>query len=79
MYTVVGPVHTQAKGYAFDVWTPEAGLRLGFPYIRIQDAHYARRAEIRQHHDRDQISARICTTIDEFVSEIAAVTAPGHA
>jgi len=78
MYTVVGPVHTKAKGYAFDVWTPEAGLRPGFPYLRVQDAHYARRAEIREYSDGGKAPALVCSTIDEFVSEIAAAV-QGHA
>jgi hypothetical protein len=79
MYAVVGPVHTQAYGYAFDVWTPETGLCAGFLYPRVQDAHYARRVEIRQHCSGGDVPARDCETIDDFVAEIAAVTAQGRA
>jgi len=70
MYAVVSPVHTKAHGYAFDVWTPESGLRPGFPYPRVQDAHYARRVEIRRY--AGQAAAHVCNTIDEFDSKIAA-------
>jgi hypothetical protein len=70
MYAVVGPVRTKAQGYAFDVWTPEAGLRPGFPYPRVQDAYYARRVEIRQYNG--EAPALVCNTIDEFDSKIAA-------
>ncbi|HZT86745.1 MAG TPA: hypothetical protein VFA12_02170 [Stellaceae bacterium] len=75
MYAVVGPVQIKADGYAFDVWTPEAGLRPGFPYPLVQHAHYARRAEIRQTGSR----AMVCNTVEEFASEIAAVSHGGHA
>jgi hypothetical protein len=34
-------------GYGFDVWTAAKGLTRGYPYRRIEDAYYARRAEIR--------------------------------
>ena len=74
MYAVVGPVHTKAKGYAFDVWTPQSGLCPGFAYPRVQDAHYARRVEIREYSEIGEVPALVCSTIDEFVAEIAAVT-----
>jgi hypothetical protein len=47
MHTVIGPILTRDGGYAFDSWTPEEGLSRGYAYRRIEDAHYARKAEIR--------------------------------
>jgi hypothetical protein len=47
MPIVVGPILTRKGGYAFDCWTPEQGLSLGYAYGRIEDAHYARNVEIR--------------------------------
>jgi hypothetical protein len=79
MYTIVGPVRTRESGYAFDVWTPEAGLRAGFAYPRVQDAYYARKAEICERCDGDRGPARICGTVDEFVSEITAIMTQGNA
>ena len=45
MHTVIGPILTRDGGYAFDSWTPEEGLSRGYAYRRIEDAHYARKAE----------------------------------
>jgi len=78
MYAVVGPVRTKANGYAFDLWIPQAGLRPGFAYPRVQDACYARKAAISEWRDEGSIPAIVCDTVDEFVSEIAAVTAMAH-
>ena len=75
MYAVVGPVRTKANGYAFDVWIPKAGIRSGFSYPRVQDACYARKAEINEWRDGGSVPAIVCDTADEFVTEIAAVTA----
>jgi len=77
MYAVVGPVRTRANGYAFDVWLPQAGLRSGFSYPRVQDACYARKAEISEWRDGGSIPAIVCETVDEFVSEIAALAVNG--
>lgn len=77
MYMVVGPVRTTANGYAFDVWTLEAGLCAGFAYTRVEDAHYARNAEIRERRGGDSGRAIICGTSDEFFAKIAALSAKG--
>ena len=47
MDTVIGPVLTRPGGYGFDVWTVTNGVSRGYPYRRIEDACYARNAEIR--------------------------------
>src|SRR5882762_9874112 len=71
MHTVVGPILTKEGGYAFDMWTPEEGLSCGFAYRRIEDAHYARNAEIRSRKRGRPLSALTCDTLDEFTSAVA--------
>jgi hypothetical protein len=67
MPVVIGPVLTRAGGYAFDAWTREGGLRRGYVYLCIEDAYYARKAEIRS--PAKGYAGRIlaCSTVDEFV------------
>jgi hypothetical protein len=71
MHTVVGPILTKEGGYAFDIWTPEEGLSCGYAYRRIEDAHYARNAEIRSRRRGRPLSALTCNTLDEFTSAVA--------
>jgi hypothetical protein len=71
MPAVVGPIVTRGGGYAFDSWTPEAGLSRGFSYRRIEDAHYARRVEIRSRGKRNTREMVACSTVDEFTSALA--------
>ena len=71
MHTVVGPILTKGGGYAFNIWTPEEGLSCGFAYRRIEDAHYARNAEIRSRKRGRLLSALTCDTLDEFTSAVA--------
>jgi len=47
MHVVLGPIVTRDGGFAFDSWTPDHGLSRGYSYRRIEDAHYARKAQIR--------------------------------
>jgi hypothetical protein len=71
MHTVVGPILTKEGGYAFDMWTPEEGLSRGYAYRRVEDAHYARNAEIRSRKRGRPLSALTCNTLDEFASAVA--------
>ena len=71
MYTVVGPILTKEGGYAFDTWTPEEGLSRGYAYRRVEDAHYARNAEIRSRKHGRPVAALTCNTLDEFTSAVA--------
>lgn len=72
MHVIVGPIVTRDGGFAFDSWTPEGGLTPGYPYRRIEDAHYARKAEIRSA-ARPVVGPMVaCSTIDEFTSALAA-------
>ena len=67
MLTVVGPVLRRKGGYAFDCWTPEQGLRLGYTYGRVEDAHYARKIEIIFRQKGRSGETIACSTVDEFV------------
>jgi hypothetical protein len=71
MHAVVGPVITRKGGYAFDSWTPNAGLSRGFSYPRVEDAHYARNVEIRSFRRGLAGGLVACSTVDEFAAELA--------
>ena len=71
MHVIVGPIVTRDGGFAFDSWTPEKGLSLGYAYRRIEDAHYARKAEIRSRAARFAHPMVACSTLDEFSSALA--------
>jgi hypothetical protein len=68
MQTIIGPVLARAGLYAFDSWTPAAGFRRGFGYRRIDDAYYARNAELTG-------GALACNTLDAFVAEMQSAAA----
>jgi hypothetical protein len=70
MPVILGPVLTRAGGYAFDAWTPEGGLRRGYVYRRIEDAYYARNAEIRVPGKQDTLRILACGTVDEFLQSM---------
>ena len=61
--TLVGPVLARSGLFAFDSWTPAAGLRHGFGYRRIDDAYYARNAELTG-------GAIPCNTLDAFLAQM---------
>jgi hypothetical protein len=67
MNIVIGPVLTRPGGYRFDVWTVTNGVTRGYPYRRIEDAYYARNAEIRASAQARAPAAVVCQTLDEFV------------
>jgi hypothetical protein len=66
MAIILGPVLTRQGGYAFDAWTPENRLRQGYIYRRIDDAHYARKAELTCPGDSHAGPIVACNTVDEF-------------
>ena len=68
MHTVIGPILMRDGGYAFDSWTPDEGLSRGYSYHRIEDAHYARKAEIRYCTRAHGGHMAACSTVDEFTS-----------
>jgi hypothetical protein len=67
MQIVLGPVLTRHGGYAFDCWTPEEGLSCGYTYCRIEDAHYARKIEMRSRNKGSSDQTIACSTVDDFV------------
>ena len=69
MAIVIGPVLIRAKGYSFDTWTAGKGVTRSYPYRRIEDAHYARNAEIKASAQRRALSAIVCQTLDEFIAK----------
>ena len=68
MAIVIGPVLRRAGGYRFDTWTAGKEVTLGYPYRRIEDAHYARNAEIKASAQGRAPAAIICQTLDEFIA-----------
>jgi hypothetical protein len=71
MHVVVGPIVTRDGGFAFDSWTPGQGLRHGYSYRRIEDANYARKAQIRSGAGSVAGPPVACSTLDEFTSVLA--------
>jgi hypothetical protein len=69
MAIVIGPVLMRANGYSFDTWTAGKGVTRSYPYRRIEDAHYARNAEIKASAQRRALSAIVCQTLDEFIAK----------
>jgi hypothetical protein len=67
----IGPVLMHLGGYRFDVWVEGKGVSLGYPYRRIEDAHYARNAEIRTSLQDRVLGAVVCQTLDEFIASSA--------
>ena len=68
---VIGPILKRADGYAFDTWSAGEGMRCGFPYRRVEDAHYARNATIKASARCRARGAMICPTLDEFIARCA--------
>jgi hypothetical protein len=69
MGMVIGPVLRRAGGYGFDIWTAGKGVARGYPYRRIEHAHYARNAEIRRLRRGRAPAAIVCETLDEFIAQ----------
>jgi hypothetical protein len=73
---IFGPVLTREGGYAFEAWTPENGRSSGYVYRRIEDAHYARKAELRSPSEDHAGLAVACNTVDEFARATTALVHP---
>ncbi len=69
MDIVIGPVLRRADGYRFDTWAAGKGESRGYLYRRIEDAHYARNAEIKASAQGRAPSAIVCQTLDEFIAK----------
>ena len=71
MHAILGPILLKEGCYAFDLWTAEEGLSRGYAYRRIEDAHYARNAEIRSRGRGRSAAAVVCSTLEEFTLAVA--------
>ena len=69
MSVVIGPVLRHAEAYSFDTWTAGKGVSGGYPYRRIEDAYYARNAEIKASARGRAPSTIVCQTLDEFIAK----------
>ena len=69
MGMVIGPVLRRGDGYGFDIWTAGTGVARGYPYRRIEHAHYARNAEIKRLRGGRAPAAIVCETLDEFIAK----------
>ena len=69
MGMVIGPVLRCANGYRFDTWTAGKGVSRGYSYRRIEDAYYARNAEIKASAQGPALAAIVCQTLDEFIAK----------
>ena len=69
MGMVIGPVLRRAEGYGYDIWSAGKGVARGYPYRRIEDAHYARNAEIMRLRRGRALAAIVCETLDEFTAK----------
>ena len=69
MGIVIGPVLRRADEYRFDTWTAGKGVSRGYPYRRIEDAYYARNAEIKGSAQGRALAAIVCQTLDEFIAK----------
>jgi len=69
MGIVIGPVLRRPEGYGFDILRVGRGVTRGYPYGRIEDAYYARNAEIRASARCRARAAIVCQTLDEFIAK----------
>ncbi len=69
MGIVIGPVLRRADGYRFEIWTAGKGVTRGYPYRRIEDAHYARNAAIKVSAQDRALAAIVCQTVEEFIAK----------
>ena len=67
---VIGPVLKRADGYEFDTWTAGKEVARGYPYRRIEDAYYARNADIKASAQGRAPAAIVCQTLDEFIVKL---------
>ena len=67
MQIFIGPVLTRGEGYAFDCWTSDKGLQRGYTYRSVEDAHYARKFDIRSRVKDGSERMVACNTLDEFM------------
>jgi hypothetical protein len=78
MGIVIGPVLRRADGYRFDIWTAGKGMTRGYSYRRIEDAHYARNAEIKASAQGRALAAIVCQTLSIVIISVIGSIADGR-
>ncbi|HZS81565.1 MAG TPA: hypothetical protein VFA50_01740 [Stellaceae bacterium] len=63
---LVGPVVARDGGFAFDTFSPTEGLKRGFPYRRIDQANYDRKATLHGFHLPLGFVMMACETAADF-------------
>ena len=67
MTVVIEPVLKRADGYEFDTWTAGEEVARSYHYRRVEDAYYARKADIKASAQGRAPAAIVCQTLDEFI------------
>jgi hypothetical protein len=70
---LVGPIVSRKGGFAFDIFAPDHGIRPGFCYRTIDQAHYDRRATLSGSHVPDGKLVEACNSAPEFDQRCAAM------
>jgi hypothetical protein len=60
------PIISRNDGFAFDTFTPEEGLKLGFVYRRIEQVNYDRKATLHGLPRATGFAVVACETLGEF-------------
>ena len=68
MDIVIGPILKRASGYVFDTWIAGKGMSPVYPYRRIEDASYARKATIKASVEGRALAVIVCQTLDEVIA-----------
>ena len=63
---LVSPVISRNGGYAFDTFAASDGLKRGFPYRRVEQANYDRKATLLGFHLPHGFIMLACETAHEF-------------
>ena len=71
MDMIVGPILKRSGGYVFDTWSEHEGMVRGYPYRRIEDAVYARKAALHPGSLDALPEPTACYTVDEFMARTA--------
>jgi hypothetical protein len=52
------------------MWTADKGVTRSYPYHRVEQAYYARKAEIKASAQGRAPAAVVCQTLDEFIVKL---------
>ena len=68
MNIVIGPVLSRADGYAYDTWAAGKGVTRSYRYRWMDQAYYARNAEIKTSAQGRAPAPIVCQTLDDFIA-----------